>query len=132
MRYRKFKQEKLWRDKAVDLLEKMGSKIHWEKLNEEQFAEQLRIKLLEEAEEVCSAKNKEGVLEELADLLEVISAFCELHDVTLQDIVELQTKKRNERGGFQGRKFVTVAEHPVGSFGEQYCLKDQEKYPEIH
>ena len=100
MRYRKFKQEKLWRDKAVDLLEKMGSKIHWEKLSEEQFAEQLRIKLLEEAEEVCSAKSTEELIEELADLLEVISSFCELHDVTLQDIVELQTKKRNERGGF--------------------------------
>lgn len=131
MKYRKFKQEKLWRDKAVDLLTQMGSKIHWVRLEEEQFEEQLRIKLLEEAAEVSNAKNKENLLEELADLLEVISAFCELHEVTLQDITKLQEKKRRERGGFQGRKFVSVAEHPIGSFGEKYCLNDQDKYPEI-
>lgn len=131
MKYRKFKQEKLWRDKAVDLLTQMGSKIHWVRLEEEQFEEQLRIKLLEEAAEVCNTKNKENLLEELADLLEVISTFCELHEVTLQDIIKLQEKKRRERGGFHGRKFVSVAEHPIGSFGEKYCLNDQDKYPEI-
>lgn len=132
MRLRKFKQDKLWRDKAVERLEQMGSKIHWTKLDEDQFAKQLKVKLLEEAEEVCVAKTKESLLEELADILEVIASFCELHDVSLQDITELQHKKRQERGGFQGRKFVTIAEHPIGSFGEKYCLNDPEKYPEIN
>lgn len=131
MKYRKFKQEKLWRDKAVDLLEQAGSKIHWERLEENQFEAQLRIKLLEEAAEVCSAETQPELFEELADLLEVMTSFCELHGVTLEEIKALQTKKHQERGGFQGRKFVTVAEHPVGSFGEKYCLKGQEKYPEI-
>ena len=131
MKYRKFKQGKLWRDKAVDLLKEMGSKIHWMRLEGEQFEEQLRVKLLEEAAEVSEAKNKEGLLEELADLLEVISAFCELYEVNLEDIVKLQAKKRDARGGFHGRKFVTVAEHPIGSFAERYCLNDQDKYPEI-
>ena len=55
MNLRKFKQDKLWRDKAVDRLEQMGSKIHWAKLDSDQFAEQLNIKFLEEAEEVCNA-----------------------------------------------------------------------------
>lgn len=131
MKRRKFKQDKLWRDKAVEWLEQKGSKIHWTRLDEDQFEEQLKIKLLEEAEEVCKAKTKELVLEELADLLEVITSFCEIHDVTLQDITHLQHKKHQERGGFQGRKFVTVAEHPIGSFGEKYCLNDPNKYPEI-
>ena len=124
MRYRKFKQEKLWRDKAIDLLEQMGSKVHWVRLEKDQFEKQLRVKLLEEAAEVSNANTKEELLEELADLLEVIYSFCELHDINLQDIEHLQTKKHQERGGFQGRKFVTVAEHPIGSFGEKYCLND--------
>jgi predicted house-cleaning noncanonical NTP pyrophosphatase (MazG superfamily) len=131
MKLRKFKQDKLWRDKAVDRMEQMGSKIHWARLDAEQFAEQLKIKLLEEAEEVCKAKTKESLLEELADVLEVIASFCELNEITVQDISHLQNKKRQERGGFQGRKFVRVAEHPPGSFGEKYCLNDPEKYPEI-
>jgi predicted house-cleaning noncanonical NTP pyrophosphatase (MazG superfamily) len=128
---RKFKQNKLWRDKVVDLLEQMGSKIHWTRLETNQFGEQLKIKLLEEAQEVCKATTKESLLEELADVLEVITSFCELHEASLNDIIDLKGKKHQERGGFQGRKFVTVAEHPIGSFGEKYCLNDPEKYPEI-
>ena len=131
MKLRKFKQDKLWRDKVIDRLEQAGSKVHWARLDDEQFAEQIKIKLLEEAEEVCHAKTKESVLEELADILEVVTSFCDLHEVTLQDIIDIQKKKHQERGGFQGRKFVTVAEHPSGSFGEKYCLNDPEKYPEI-
>lgn len=128
---RKFRQDKLWRDKAIDRLEQMGSKIHWKRLDSDQFSEKLKIKLLEEAEEVCRAITKESLLEELADVLEVVSSFCELQGVTLQEVLDLQNQKREERGGFHGRKFVTVAEHPMGSFGEQYCLNDPEKYPEI-
>ncbi|MCP5504312.1 MAG: hypothetical protein H7A41_04075 [Chlamydiales bacterium] len=75
MKYRKFKQEKLWRDKAVDLLEAMGSRVHWVKLEGEGFKEQLRDKLLEEAAEVFAAKNKEELLGELADLLENLCFF---------------------------------------------------------
>ncbi|HEX4839112.1 MAG TPA: nucleoside triphosphate pyrophosphohydrolase [Rhabdochlamydiaceae bacterium] len=131
MQRRKFKQEKLWRDKAIDRLEQLGSKIHWTRLEPEQFSEQLKIKLLEEATEVGKAKTIEELLEELADVLEVVEAFCELHEKKLQDVIELQHKKRQERGGFQGRKFVTVSEHPIGSLGEKYCLNDPEKYPEI-
>jgi predicted house-cleaning noncanonical NTP pyrophosphatase (MazG superfamily) len=131
MQRRKFKQEKLWRDKAIDRLEQMGSKVHWTKLDAEQFLQQLKRKLLEEAEEVWNAKTEEHLVEELADVLEVVEAFCELHGKALQDVIALQHKKREERGGFQGRRFVTVAEHPIGSFGEKYCLNDPEKYPEI-
>ncbi len=47
-----------------------------------------------------------------------------------EEIVTLQTKKREDRGGFADRRFVTLAEHPRGSMGEQYCLAQPEKYPE--
>lgn len=131
MKFRKFLQNKLWRDKAVDRLEGDGSKIHWTQLEPDKFGEQLKIKLLEEAQEACDAPTKELLLEELADIIEVIISFCNLHHVRLEDILALQRKKFLERGGFEGRKYVTVAEHPEGSFGERYCLADPEKYPEI-
>lgn len=131
MKFRKFKQNKLWRDKAVERLEQMGSKISWSTLGTDEFLEQLKVKFLEEAQEVCNAKTKESALEELADVLEVITSLCDLYGVTLQDVIRLQEKKHQERGGFQGRKFVAVAEHLPGSFGEKYCLADPEKYPEI-
>ncbi len=131
MNFRAFKQNKLWRDKAVDMTEANGSRVHWERLNDVEFSEQLKIKFMEEAHEVCAAKTKEALVEELADILEVIGSLCEAHDFTLQDIMNAQSKKHQERGGFGGRKFVTHAEHEVGSFGEKYCLADPEKYPEI-
>jgi predicted house-cleaning noncanonical NTP pyrophosphatase (MazG superfamily) len=131
MKFRKFKQHKLWRDKAVDNLESLGSKVHWTTLNNQDFADQLKLKFMEEAQEVYSAQTREALMEELADILEVISSLSDVHQFTLEDIIALQHKKHQERGGFRGRKFVTVAEHPVGSFGEKYCLADPEKYPEV-
>jgi len=131
MKFRKFKQHKLWRDKLVDLSEQRGSKITWTRLNDEEFSEQLKLKLMEEAEEVCAANNKLELIEELADVLEVIDSFCEANKFTLQDVVDKQRQKHQERGGFEGRKFVSVAEYPEDSFGEKYCLAAPEKYPEI-
>jgi predicted house-cleaning noncanonical NTP pyrophosphatase (MazG superfamily) len=128
---RKFRQNKLWRDISVERMERTGSKIHWSRLEDDQFMEQLKIKLLEEAEEVCSAKTREALLVELADILEVVSSFCDTQGATLQDVMEIKEKKYQERGGFQGRKYVTFSEHPIGSHGEQYCLADPDKYPEI-
>lgn len=131
MKMRKFKQNKLWRDKAVDRIQEMGSIIHWTRLEDDEFAQQLKIKFMEEAQEVSSAKTKAALIEELADILEVISSLGDVHKFTLDDVINVQHKKFDERGGFKGRKFVTIAEHAVDSFGEKYCLADPEKYPEI-
>lgn len=131
MKLRKFKSNKLWRDKILETCEQMGSKIHWRKLDDKEFEHALKLKLIEEADEVAQAITKESLQEELADVLEVVISLCLLHNFTLQDVIKVQLKKNQERGGFQDRKFVTVVEHPVGSEREQYCLADPEKYPEI-
>lgn len=128
---RTFKQEKLWRDKMPALLQKHGSHIHIKPLNDSEFNHELRIKLLEEAEEVKAARTRENLVEELADLYEVIDTLADLHEITKAEIIAAQEKKRNEKGGFAGRTFVTIAEHPADSLGEKYCLADPEKYPEI-
>lgn len=131
MQFRKFKQNKLWRDKAVESMQKMGSKIHWKQLNDREFSNELKLKFIEESQEVCDAKTKDELVEELGDILEVITAMANAHNFTMQDILAAQEKKREERGGFENRNFVTIAEHPLGSFGEKYCLAAPEKYPEI-
>jgi predicted house-cleaning noncanonical NTP pyrophosphatase (MazG superfamily) len=129
---RKFRQNKLWRDKAVDIMEQEhGSCIHWRRLDDQEFDEQIRIKLLEEAQEVVAAENRQELLGELADVQEVLSALAGLHGITQQEIDAIQIKKQHDRGGFGGRRFVDIAEHPVGGFGEKYCLADPVKYPEV-
>ena len=76
----------------------------------------------------AAAQTNQALIEELADVLDVMQALADLHGFTMQDVLNVQQTKRNQRGGFEGRKFVTVAQHQVGSYGEKYCLADAEKY----
>ena len=131
MKRRAFLQNKLWRDKAVDLMNALKSIIHWQRLTDAEYDYQLRQKLLEESKEVCAANSKQELMHELADVLEIIESISSANEISLEDVRAIQFLKREERGGFEGRKFVTIAEHVEGGFGEKYCLADPEKYPEI-
>src|SRR3990172_5118971 len=117
----KFLQNKLWRDKMPDIKRAVGSIVHVKELDDAEYALQLRVKLTEETAEVCVAPSKNELVEELADVLEVIDALCALHNISAEDVHAVQTKKREEKGGFYQRAFVTIAEHPTGSGGELYC-----------
>ena len=129
---RKFLQNKLWRDNAVAMMEQnSGSTIHWRRLDDKEYDAQLRIKLVEEIEEVATAKTKDTLKAEIADVCEALDALMLLHDITKEEVDDIQMRKRIERGGFEERTFVEVAEHPIGSYGEKYCLADPLKYPEI-
>ncbi len=129
---RKFLQNKLWRTKAVDMMEQNhGSRIHWRYLDDQEFNEQIRIKLLEEVQEVIAAESRKNLIDELADLHEVVNSLAKVNHITKEEITVAQDRKREERGGFEGRRFVETAEHSINSFGEQYCLADPKKYPEI-
>lgn len=131
MKMRIFAQNKLWRDKAVELTEQMGSKVYWHRLDDIEYDKQLRSKLLEESQEVFSATSHKDLTNELADVVEVMQALCAANNISWDEVIAAQNKKRLERGGFEGRKFVTKAAHLDGSFGHQYCLNDPKKYPEI-
>lgn len=127
----KFKQNKLWRDKMPTIKEAEGSIIHITPLSDAEYDEQLRVKLNEEVDEVIAAQSTTDLIEELADVYEVIDAVCALHKINKDDLLAIQRKKYEARGGFYERKFVTIAEHPAGSSGEQYCRAQPEKYPEV-
>jgi len=129
---RKFLQNKLWRDKAPSMMENShGSIIHCRRLDDAEYDKQLRIKLVEEVEEVVATKTVDALKAEIADVYEALDALMKLHDIAKEDVLDIQANKRFERGGFDDRVFVEIAEHPVGSFGEKYCLADPIKYPEI-
>lgn len=128
---RVFKQEKLWRDKMIAKAELQGSVLHWRRLDDAEYDQQLRVKLLEEADEVLDAQSPDELMNELADIYEVFSSLCVLHNFSKEEIIAIQDKKRAERGGFDERKFVDTAEHPDGSYLAEYCLAEPEKYPEI-
>jgi len=131
MKYRKFAQNKLVRDNIMSIIQAHGSRFEWKTLNDAEFLEQLKLKIMEEATEVCAAQTKDALVEELADVLEVMMAWCQLLGCSFDDVIVAQRKKFEERGGYQDRKYIISAEHIQGSVCEQYCLAEPEKYPEI-
>lgn len=129
MKFKTFKQNKLVRDKIVEAMQERGSKMYWLTLSDLDFIKQLKIKLLEEAHEVAHANNQAEVIEEMADLVEVLQTLMVACNVKPEELETIQKKKREEKGGFEKRIFVTFAEHPKDSPQERYCLADPEKYP---
>lgn len=128
---RKFRENKLWRDKGPACQEARGSIIHLKSLTDEEYEAALRNKLIEEALEVKGAKTEEELIRELADMYEVIDTLIAFHGLQKETVLSVQESKRDRRGGLVERKFVTIAEHPEGSYNEKYCLSDPEKHPEV-
>ncbi len=97
---------KLIRDKIVDIIEKDGKKAIVSTLNDEQYKIELLKKLLEEANEVANSSNSNEMLEELADVLEVIRYLAKINGKELNDIVAIADKKKEKRGGFDDKVFL--------------------------
>ena len=85
---------KLVRDKIPEILDGKGVRYEKRIASNEEYKEELIKKLGEETEEFLKA----GVLEELADVIEVIEALKKLPDY--ENVEELRKKKLEERGGF--------------------------------
>jgi predicted house-cleaning noncanonical NTP pyrophosphatase (MazG superfamily) len=130
---RKFRQNKLWRDTAAERLEREdGAIIHRIILDDQEYNKQLGLKLIEEAQEVATAKDKEEIISEIGDVLDVLDCIIKLHNCSQDEIDAARAKKIKERGGsYFNREFVTVSECLPGSFLEQYLLKQPDKYIEI-
>lgn len=93
---------KLVRDKIPEIIEKNNEVAVTRILDNEEYLKELKTKLLEEYNEVISA-DKENILEELADMLEIIDALAQTENKTLEDIIKIKEIKKEKRGGFNKR-----------------------------
>ena len=91
--------DKLVRDRIIDIIEVKGRRATWHVATDEEYRLKLREKLREEVSEFFENPSRE----EMADVFEVITAVLKERDWALEDIVALQKKKREERGGFERR-----------------------------
>lgn len=128
---RTFKQNKLWREKLIEQRKQEGSAFHMRELDDTAYDQQLRHKLAEETEEVCTAQSRIDLIEELGDVFEVIDTLCVLHGITRDEIIATQTKKRQERGGFTQYCFVETVSLPQDCAAAKYFLAQPDKYPEV-
>ncbi len=93
---------KLVRDKIPELIDKSGgTPICY---NVSLYMDLKRVfikqKILEETLELVKADEDENIVEELADLLEVIEAYINVFEISFEDISSTKGRKKKEKGGF--------------------------------
>ena len=94
---------KLVRDGIPNLIAQAGKTYETRVLDEAEYRQALRAKLVEEAEEVQMADSLADVVAELADVAEVMAALMDAYGIELGQVRLAQDAKRAERGGFEGR-----------------------------
>lgn len=95
---------KLVRDKIPEILEGKGIKYTTATLSDEAYLDCLDSKLFEEVTEYDMDKTQE----EIADVLEVLMAIADARGYKWSDILAIQEKKREERGGF-AKKILLIS-----------------------
>ena len=92
---------KLVRDKIPEIIEVTGKKPKIRILSDEEYLLELDNKLIEEIEEYTESRT----LEELADVLEVLMAHCNIFGYSEEELLCTRLRKRSERGGFEQKLF---------------------------
>jgi predicted house-cleaning noncanonical NTP pyrophosphatase (MazG superfamily) len=98
---------KLIRDRVPERLERRGVEFTTTVLDDAGFARALRLKILEEAQEVADAETPADLVEELGDLYEVLITLAEHEGFDEHDVRMRASAKRASHGGFAGRIFTT-------------------------
>lgn len=126
---RSFKVDKLIRDQLPSIMKAQGIVVHERIMEQGEFIQKLKDKLLEESEEVRQTQNSEELLEELADVLEVIHTLVSATGLSMQQIEEGRIQKRKQKGGFEGRIFNYRVDIEEDNQAISYYLKKPKQYP---
>ncbi|KAM3109113.1 pyrophosphohydrolase domain-containing protein [Phormidesmis sp. 146-33] len=91
------------RDRIPEIIQAAGRECAVEVMEEEEFHQALRAKLVEEAQEAAAAATKADLVTELADLYEVIDTLMEVSGIDREAVLKEQKRRQLERGGFSRR-----------------------------
>lgn len=105
---------KLVRDKIPEFIRASGRTPHVSTLSPSAYREALMDKLREEAAELQAAQTRDALLEEAADVLEVLAAIAAEYGATLDTIGKVARIKREKRGGFAMRLWLDSVDPAPG------------------
>ncbi len=125
----RFRVQKLIRDRLPAIMRAQGLQVFDRRLNDAEFIAALKDKLVEEAQEVGAATSQDDLIDELADVMEVIAALADASGVTAGEIEARRQAKRAERGGFDERVFNAAVEARDGLPAAEYYLARPMHYP---
>lgn len=91
---------KLVRDKIPEFINSQGEDVRLIKLKNEALISAMKRKVVEESLEVFDAKTSDEIIEEIADLREIINALTKELRISNRDIERVRKAKKMKRGGF--------------------------------
>ena len=101
---------KLVRTKIPQIIQNEGKKVYSCTLDGVNYQKMLKTKLIEEAREFSKAKTKEEMINELADIREVLDTIYEVFDIQEIDVDLAKHKKAQERGDFKSGTYLVCVE----------------------
>ena len=90
---------KLVRDKIPDIIREDGKECKYHVAKHNEYKTRLYEKMREELDEFINTP----CYEEAADIYEVFSSICAIHDMNMVQVEVVAVDKRNKRGGFMNR-----------------------------
>ena len=95
---------KLVRDLIPTIIKhESGREVPIRVLDDQEFEKYLRLKAIEEATELAHADTDHNLLEEIADVREILDELAKLKGFSYEEVAAVQIEKRKKRGGFTGR-----------------------------
>ncbi len=104
------KYNKLIRDRIPEIVKKAGWVPTVRILRKSEFLNAAKKKVFEEAEELIQTKDKEGIIDEIVDIRELLDVLVSEMKLTKSEIKKFQITKRKKHGGFKKRLFLVKEE----------------------
>ena len=125
----RFRVDKLIRDRLPDIMRASGLTVFDRRMEPDEFIGRLKDKLVEEAAEARAATSTEDLIDELADVQEVVVALLAANGLTLAEVEDRRLAKRTARGGFDERIYNAAVEAEPGCPAAAYYLARPSQYP---
>jgi len=110
---------KLVRDKIPFHIISKNEQVNSEKLSPTELLEFLKIKIVEEALELYWEERNDSIIEEMADVYEVLLGLCKIYGIDFQVVNDIAKRKRGQRGGFEEGVFlIATKENSLLKFDE--------------
>ncbi|OGI26718.1 MAG: hypothetical protein A2359_03525 [Candidatus Moranbacteria bacterium RIFOXYB1_FULL_43_19] len=107
---RKIYYRKLIRDKIPEKMTRVGAAYESRKLGKKEFENEILKKVGEEASGLLAAKNKEEIIEELADVLDVAEEIRRHWKIKPSCLANMQKENARKKGGFKKKIYLVWSE----------------------
>lgn len=127
-----FRYAKLVRDNIPQWHNEAGYTVHGSRLKGAALRQALVKKLHEEADEVDAAQSRTELIEEIADVQQIIDDLCVSEAISSEALSSVKQEKATRKGGFLHGEYIdTVMIPDENDRWARYCRQSPDKYLEV-